>query len=128
MKIINYKPLNKGALVAFFDLQMPKWGVTLKGCGHFKSTKGGKEWVTMPSKPFEADGGTKYQQLVTFDEQAHKDAWEKRILQMLRAGEVEQAITPNGGYQAPREPQAQAPAPQAPQTPTSMSDMDCIPF
>jgi len=58
----NVKPYSKGALRAFFDLEMEGL-LTIYGCTYF--VKGESHWISMPSKQYkDKDGNDKYQPVV----------------------------------------------------------------
>ena len=66
MEILNFKQINKGCLVARFDVYIPKWGFTIRGCSLFN--KDGHRWISMPSHKIEReDGSTMHYEHVRFD-------------------------------------------------------------
>ena len=72
MEIKNIKMINKGCLICKFDLYLPNIGLTIHECTFFK--KGDRDWISMPSKPYESkeDGKTKYFSYVHWDEERAK--------------------------------------------------------
>lgn len=59
------KRINKGALVGFFELHIPEWGVVLHDCKWFRTNKG--EWIGLPSTSFTTREGVKtWKNLVEF--------------------------------------------------------------
>lgn len=66
MEILNYKRIDKGCLIGRFDVKIPEWGMTIRGCSYFE--KEGKRWLGMPSSRFEnKDGSVKNYDHVVFD-------------------------------------------------------------
>lgn len=67
MEINNYKPVNKGCLVAKFDVTIPEWGITIRDCALFE--KNHEQWIGMPSRQYQAkDGSNKSFAYVLLDE------------------------------------------------------------
>ena len=85
MKIINFKPMEKGYLRGFFDVVIEEWGMTM-AFSFFN--KDGKKWVGLPSREYEKDGQKKYQSLVKFDEARNKK-FQDKVIAMIDAGEYE---------------------------------------
>lgn len=85
MKATNFKEYEKGTLKGFFELELDS-GMTYH-------TKEGKRWVGFPSKPYEADGETKYQNILYIPDDGR---WKKFQILCLQALDVvlgEQEIT-----------------------------------
>ena len=70
MEIQNYKAVNKGCLVAKFDVTIPQWGLTIRDLALFE--KEGKRFLGMPGRPYEKDGAKKSYDHVVFDEASKK--------------------------------------------------------
>lgn len=66
IQITNIRPVNKNSLLATCDVQIRPWKVTFHNVSIFQ--KGTNRWIGMPSRKWEKDGETKYQELVTFDD------------------------------------------------------------
>jgi hypothetical protein len=61
----NWRPVNRGALIANADLVIPRWRTVFYSCGLFRQN--GKEWVSLPSKEWTDSGGKKrYFEAVAF--------------------------------------------------------------
>jgi hypothetical protein len=89
MKILNYKLINKGTVIAAMDIEIPEWGFTIKRCTEFN--KEGKRWISFPSYKFnDEQGGTKYSPYV-FMEKTRKERFDKGVLALLDAGTYEPA-------------------------------------
>ncbi len=73
MRVINYRPIQNDVLRGTFSLIVDKYdGLILDDMKHF--TKGGSDWVGMPSRMY-MDGSTKkYKDVASFD-----DAGQSRI-------------------------------------------------
>jgi hypothetical protein len=66
IEILKLEMINKGSLIARFNVKMHKWGgFVIRDCTLFDSA--GKTWVTFPSKQYEADGKKKYFPYVAFE-------------------------------------------------------------
>ena len=63
----NIRRINKGALVAIFDLEIPGWHLLFNDCKWFR--KEDNEWVGLPSTSFtNREGKTVYKDLVVFED------------------------------------------------------------
>lgn len=65
LKIIDYKEINKGALVAQFTVQIDFKNMLLRKCKLFK--KENDRWISLPAEPYEKDGQKKFYNLVAFE-------------------------------------------------------------
>lgn len=54
LNVVHYKEVNKGSVKGLFDVEIPKWGMTIYGCAHF--CMGQKEWVNPPARKVEKEG------------------------------------------------------------------------
>jgi len=82
MEIQNFKQINKGCLLAKFDIMVPQWNMTIKDCALFE--KGGKKWITLPSKQYEgADGQKKHFELVRFPKEV-KERFQNKCIEKLK--------------------------------------------
>jgi hypothetical protein len=67
IEILNFKMVDKGALIATFDAKMLKWGGLIIGeCKYFES--GAKKWVQLSSREYESEGKKKYFQLIRYED------------------------------------------------------------
>lgn len=79
--ISNWKPMRKGALLGFFDCELPS-GLVLKGCMLFE--KGQRRWIGLPAKTFsKADGGTGYSPTVEIPDRARSDWFNGQCVRAL---------------------------------------------
>ena len=59
MKIIRYKPIQKGCVLGSFDLMIEKWGdFIIRDLTLFQ--KNGQRWITFPSRQYEKEEKTNY--------------------------------------------------------------------
>lgn len=87
MKIINFKEINKGLMMASFDLVMEEWGLTIRKLTLFH--KNTNKWVSFPSQKYETkDGGTSYYPYVVM-EKDRKERLEKVLIEMIAKGEYD---------------------------------------
>ena len=78
VKILNLRPFSKGALVAFFDVQLPS-GLRLNGCQLLESN--GKPWIGMPSNEWRKDDGSKgWNPVVEFTSQTARRNFQEAVL------------------------------------------------
>ncbi len=78
----KYKPVNKGALLGFADLYIPKFGIEVFGCAIFE--KGTHKWVTFPQKEVTDELGVKkYFSHLRFKEKSHMDAFSNAAVQAI---------------------------------------------
>ena len=64
MEILDYKPVNKGSLIAEICIKIPKWELIINKLSVFK--KGDSRWINFPSLSFQVEGETKYYPLLKF--------------------------------------------------------------
>ena len=85
MIISDYKPIGKGAMVASFNLTLPKWSsFQIMGLTLFESS--GKRWITMPSRAYddpENPGKKKYFQHCRFKDQEIDKKFKEAIIKAL---------------------------------------------
>jgi hypothetical protein len=83
MKIENYKSIDRGMLVASFDLTIEEWGVTFRKITLF--AKSDKRWISFPSLKFDgSDGKPAYYAYVVMEKEK-KERMEKAIMVLLDA-------------------------------------------
>lgn len=82
VECMNYKPVNKGSLLGFADLFVPKMGLEIYGCTLHQ--KDGRRWVNFPSREFTNDQGEKkYMSIVRFREKTHMNAFTELAKQAI---------------------------------------------
>jgi DNA-binding cell septation regulator SpoVG len=82
MEIQNYKEIKKGFVKARFDITVPQWQLTIKDCTLFEKEQ--KQWISFPSRQYEAaDGSKKYFELVSFPKEV-KERFQTKCLEKLK--------------------------------------------
>ena len=90
MKCVNWKPLARGSLVGFADLQMDS-GLVLLGCTLHAAN--GRRWVNPPSRPMlDADrkpivegGKVQYSAVVDFTDKKIRYRWSDEAVKAIEA-------------------------------------------
>ena len=86
MKIDNYQAINKGKLIAGFDLTTPS-GFTFIGMKLFNGQNG--HFVGFPERSYQSNGETKYAKVVKIDNREKSDAFNAAVVAALtEAGHV----------------------------------------
>lgn len=81
MHIVDFKPLNKGALTSQVSLKIPKWGnFIIKGIKVFE--KEGSRWIAFPAFEYEKDGKKQFYSHCAFES---KDMMEAFRTQFFKA-------------------------------------------
>lgn len=91
MKIINFKEINKGSLLAKFDVQIDQWGgLTIRDCCIFSTKDRNGKFVALPNKQYQAKDGTqKSYGLVSFDKEMNQ-RFQNKCLELIEKGQYEQ--------------------------------------
>lgn len=97
MQILNYKPINKGVLVANFDLKVKKFGdLIIRKCVLFQ--KGSNRWFSFPTDRVEKDGETKYYPYIYFEDKKLKEAFNDKVMQALAEHGIKEEEPADGGF------------------------------
>ena len=81
--ITNHKPMRKGTLIGFFDLEMPS-GLIVRGAMLFE--KNNKRWCAFPSKEWvKADGTKSYSPLLEFADRSISDKFQAAVVPQAEA-------------------------------------------
>lgn len=96
LECIKYHAVNKNTLLGYADFFIPKMGLEIAGCAHFR--KNDQEWVGLPNREYTTKDGEKaYAPIVKFREKSHQnafsDAARKAIATKLQA--VDQGAPPH---------------------------------
>ena len=84
MTVSNVKTINKGSLVAFFDLEFTGMKLTICGCMYMK--KGENEWVSFPTRPYQGqDGQTKYAWILKWENKELSDRFSAAVVPLVKA-------------------------------------------
>lgn len=81
MQIKNFKEVNKGSLIAKFDIFFDKMGMSIRECALMRS--GSKEWIGMPSRQYQDEHGEKKFYAYVIFSQEKRDAFHKKCLELL---------------------------------------------
>jgi hypothetical protein len=81
MKIIQYKPIDKGHTKGYITLFVPAWGLNIYNITLYE--KDGKKWISFPSKSYEKDGTTKWFSYLRFENQEHMAKFSNEVLKAL---------------------------------------------
>ena len=77
----QFKEMNKGSLLGFANIYIPKWGIEVYGISLFQ--KGDRKWVSFPSREYEKDGEKKYLSHLKFRERGHMDLFGERVIKAV---------------------------------------------
>lgn len=114
MKIIQYKPVDKGATKGYITLFVPKWELTIYNITLYE--KDGKMWISFPSKSYEKDGQTKWFSFMRFEKPEQMEAFSAQVINAWK------------GYQ-PKAPSALKPQAPMQRAPAPVEDYnDGLPF
>lgn len=64
IEILNVEPVQKNNILARFDVYVKPWDFEILGMSYCE--KGEQRWVMNPSRAYEKDGETKYQEMGRF--------------------------------------------------------------
>jgi hypothetical protein len=81
IEILRYKPINKGAMLGFFDCYIEKFGLEIFGCSLYE--KDGRRWVNFPAKPYEEEGQKKFSPDLRFRRREHAEAFSEACKKAL---------------------------------------------
>jgi hypothetical protein len=73
----SYKEMNKGVMIAFVTVFVPKWGVEIFNVQLCE--KGNQKWINFPSRQIEQNGEKKYLPHLRFKSREHTDAFAKKV-------------------------------------------------
>jgi len=83
VKIENYKAIDKGKLLAGFDLTLPS-GLTIIGMKLFTGPNG--HFVGFPERAYQSNGETKYAKIIQISDRATSDKFSGLVVDALRQG------------------------------------------
>lgn len=90
MRIENFKQINKGALVAKFDVIIEQWALTIRECTLF--AKDGRQWVGFPARQYkDAEGANKHFNFLYMEKEA-KGRFDAAVIKQLPQVPVETEI------------------------------------
>lgn len=82
MQIKNFKEINKGSLIAKFDIFFDKMGMSIRDCALMQS--GSRQWVGMPSRQYQDEHGEKKFYAYVVFSQEKRDSFQHKCLELLR--------------------------------------------
>lgn len=93
----KYRAMNRGNLLGFADIYVPKWGVEIMGCTHCK--KDNNEWVNLPSKEYtKPDTNEKaYAMTIKFKDKNLGYAFSAQCLEAVKSKMAEMSSTTQCG-------------------------------
>lgn len=81
VQITNIEKVGKNNLLATCDVFIRPWKMTLHSVTVFE--KGAQRWIGMPSRKWEKDGETKYQELITFSDEDVKKRFRSQVMEAI---------------------------------------------
>lgn len=81
VEVMRYTAVNKGNLLGFCDIFVPKMGLEFRDCAVMK--KDGERWISFPARSYEKDGEKRYKGYVKFREQEHAQAFSDVVIKEL---------------------------------------------
>jgi hypothetical protein len=82
--ILKLRRIDKGALIAFCDIEIPAWGIILHDCKWFG--KDGREWIGLPSTSYvNREDKTIYKDLMEFTDRQKGDRFQQAALAAIRS-------------------------------------------
>lgn len=85
MKVMRYKPSERGARVGSFDLSinLGKHGpFIIHDCTHFR--KNSHEWIALPQRTYEQNGETKYFPICQFENPETRKSFSNQVIDAIR--------------------------------------------
>ena len=80
--ISNFKEHRKNTLQGFFDVKLTNAGLEIRGCCLHE--KDGRQWVQLPSKPYDKDDGSKgWQYFLDFYDREKRESFQREVLKAL---------------------------------------------
>lgn len=80
MNITNYKEINRGSLIAAFDLALPS-GMVIHGAMLMESS--GSKWISFPGIPYDLAGKKMYRPVVDIPDRDRRDRFNALVLEAL---------------------------------------------
>lgn len=82
IKCLKFKALEKGKLRGFADLLIGPVGPVLRECALTEGPDG--DWIALPSKSYEHNGGRKWSRLVEFPDREVYDDFQRSAVKAIR--------------------------------------------
>jgi hypothetical protein len=85
IEITKFRECHKNTLQAFLSVRMSNIGLEIRDISLHK--KNGKQWLAMPSRPYEdSEGNRKYAFILDWYDSDRKSQFEAEVLRLLREG------------------------------------------
>lgn len=82
IECLKYKPVNKGTLLGYADLFVPKMGIEIFGCSLHQ--KDGRRWINLPSREYtDNKGEKKFFSIIRFPNKAHMEEFSKQAKEAI---------------------------------------------
>lgn len=82
MEIVKFREMQKGTLLGFFSLKLPKWGnLIINDLSLF--SKNGHRWISFPARQYESNGEKKYASYLIFEEKETMVKFQDEVLKAL---------------------------------------------
>ena len=79
--IESFRTYSKNTLQGFLTLSLPAIGLRIKDvCLHEKN---GSKWVSMPARPYDQDGTTKWAQILEYDSKESREAFQRAAIRAV---------------------------------------------
>ena len=88
----SFRPYSKNTPQGFLSLSLPAVGIKIKDvCLHEKN---GSKWVSMPARPYDQDGTTKWVQILEYDSKESREAFQRAAIRAIEAYQFTEAANP----------------------------------
>lgn len=82
IECLKYKTINKGSLLGYADLFVPKMGLEIFGCSLHQ--KDGRRWINLPSREYTDDKGEKkFFSIIRFRNKTHMEEFSKQAKEAI---------------------------------------------
>lgn len=90
IEITKFRECHKNTLRAFLSVRMSQVGLEIRDISLHE--KNGKEWLAMPSRPYEdSEGNRKYSFIVDWYDSDRKTLFEAEVLRLVKGGRYERS-------------------------------------
>lgn len=87
----NLRRKERRNLRGIFDIYVPAWGLTVRGCYWFENKRG--EWVKLPIQQWTDESGVTHREPVVLFDQVHAKRFEDSMLEALHCLLLRAAVT-----------------------------------
>jgi len=85
LEITKFREVNKNTLQGFLSVRLTNVGIEIRDISLHR--KNGKQWLAMPSRPYEdSEGNRKYAFILDFYDHDRKAQFESTVLALLKEG------------------------------------------